>query len=146
MAGDLREPRILCLDGGGIRGLSEILILKELMLQVQLRNNLDSVPEPRQCFDFICGTSTGGLIAILLGRAGKTLDECEQLFRELGSTIFTGGSTVTAARLVLKGSKYPIKELGGVIRGQTGEEKMYEDDSARSQKGHIPVRQIISLN
>ncbi len=45
------RPRILCLDGGGIRGLSEILILKELMLQVRIHNRLDYTPEPRQCFD-----------------------------------------------------------------------------------------------
>jgi len=38
--------RILCIDGGGIRGLSEILILKELMLQVRIQSKLDFTPEP----------------------------------------------------------------------------------------------------
>lgn len=67
------RPRVLCLDGGGIRGLSEILILKELMLQVRIQNHLGYTPEPYECFDFICGTSTGGLLAVLIGRLGKTL-------------------------------------------------------------------------
>ncbi|KAH8803418.1 acyl transferase/acyl hydrolase/lysophospholipase [Xylogone sp. PMI_703] len=115
MAGNVStRVRVLCLDGGGIRGLSEILILKELMLQVQLHNGLDFTPEPWQCFDFMCGTSTGGLVAVLLGRLGKTLDECEALFREFGSKIFSGSSGMRAARLAFKGSKHASEGLRSI--------------------------------
>ncbi|RYP48008.1 hypothetical protein DL769_011253 [Monosporascus sp. CRB-8-3] len=129
--------RVLCLDGGGIRGLSEILILKELMLNVRMRNKLNFTPEPCQCFDLICGTSTGGLIAILLGRLGKTLDECEKLFRDFGSEIFAGGSSGKAARLFLTGSRHASDGLVKVIRSQAREEMMFEDEAA--SKGHVPV-------
>ncbi|RYP72628.1 hypothetical protein DL771_004123 [Monosporascus sp. 5C6A] len=129
--------RVLCLDGGGIRGLSEILILKELMLNVRMRNKLNFTPEPRQCFDLICGTSTGGLIAILLGRLGKTLDECEKLFRDFGSEIFAGGSSGKAARLFLTGSRHASGGLEKVIRSHAAEEMMFEDEAA--SKGHVPV-------
>lgn len=37
-----------------------------------------------------CGTSTGGLIAILLGRLGKILDEREAMIRTFGSNNFSG--------------------------------------------------------
>ncbi|KAF9878483.1 hypothetical protein CkaCkLH20_03975 [Colletotrichum karsti] len=134
------KPRVLCLDGGGIRGLSEVLILKELMLQVRIRNDLDYTPEPNQCFDFICGTSTGGLLAVLLGRLGKTLDECETLFREFGSRIFSGGSFSRALRMVSTGSKHTSEGLSGVIRSQVGGQKMHEVDGASS--GHVPVAVI----
>jgi patatin-like phospholipase/acyl hydrolase len=66
--------RILSLDGGGVRGISSLYILKELMAQIkrQQRDNDHNEPilELRPCdvFDLICGTSTGGLIAIMLGR------------------------------------------------------------------------------
>jgi patatin-like phospholipase/acyl hydrolase len=72
-------PRILALDGGGVRGLSSLLILEKLMREIK-RLNGDSQPLlPCQYFDLICGTSTGGLIAIMLGRLRmvripKTLD------------------------------------------------------------------------
>jgi patatin-like phospholipase/acyl hydrolase len=60
-----RPLRILSLDGGGVRGLSSLLILQSLLSQ-------DPSPEPsrRPCdvFDLICGTSAGGLIALMLGR------------------------------------------------------------------------------
>ena len=129
------QPRVLCLDGGGIRGLSEILILKELMLQVQLTNNLDFTPEPRQCFDLIVGTSTGGLLAVMLGRLGKTLDECETLFRSLGTKIFSEGSASKTAKLAFTGSRHASEHLAEVIRGQVEEDSMYE----RESETHIPV-------
>jgi Patatin-like phospholipase len=63
-------PRILALDGGGVRGLSSLLILQRLMQEVQrLKGDAESEPPlPCEYFDLICGTSTGGLIAIMLGR------------------------------------------------------------------------------
>jgi patatin-like phospholipase/acyl hydrolase len=137
MSGDLSRPRILCLDGGGIRGLSEILILKELMLQVRLQNGLDYTPEPRQCFDVMFGTSTGGLLAVLLGRLGKTLEECEQIYRRLGSQIFSGGPAHRIARMAWKGSKHSGEGLAEVIRGHAGQEMMYEADA--TERGHVPV-------
>jgi patatin-like phospholipase/acyl hydrolase len=129
-------PRVLCLDGGGIRGLSEILILKELMIQVQLHNRLNFTPEPWQCFDLICGTSTGGLIAVLLGRLGKTLDECENLFRTFGSKIFSGNTPQRAFRLALKGSRHTSEGLVEIIQKQAGAELMYDDGLVED---HIPV-------
>lgn len=66
--------RILSLDGGGVRGISSLYILKELMAQVARQHRAENPqsPElfPRPCdyFDLICGTSTGGLIALMLGR------------------------------------------------------------------------------
>lgn len=61
-------PRILSLDGGGVRGLSSLLILQNLMKEVRRVKNLDHDPLPCQYFDLMGGTSTGGLIAIMLGR------------------------------------------------------------------------------
>ncbi|KAL6407046.1 regulatory protein NB-ARC [Ilyonectria robusta] len=127
------KPRILCLDGGGIRGLSEVLILKELMLQVRIQNGLDTTPEPRQCFDFICGTSTGGLLAVLLGRLDCTLDECEALYREFGSEIFSGGSL----QKLFTGSKHASDGLAKIVRQKAGEQMMYEADSVENR--HVPV-------
>lgn len=69
-----RPLRILALDGGGVRGLSEVLILKFLMLRLKfmeekrLGTNLQQLPEPWMYFDLICGTSTGGILALMLGR------------------------------------------------------------------------------
>jgi patatin-like phospholipase/acyl hydrolase len=50
--------RLLSLDGGGVRGLSILLILKHLMSTI----DPNAIPPPKPCeyFDMIGGTSTGG--------------------------------------------------------------------------------------
>lgn len=48
------------LDGGGIRGLSELLIIEEIMKRIQHQSKLQHVPRPAEYFDLIGGTSTGG--------------------------------------------------------------------------------------
>jgi patatin-like phospholipase/acyl hydrolase len=51
-----QDLRLLALDGGGVRGLSALMILEQLMEAV----NLDAPPKPCDFFDMIGGTSTGG--------------------------------------------------------------------------------------
>lgn len=63
-------PRVLTLDGGGVRGLSSLLILREIMEDIERRTNASQTPKPCEYFDLIGGTSTGGLIAIMLGLLG----------------------------------------------------------------------------
>ena len=62
------QPRVLALDGGGVRGLSSLVILREIMEEMQRLAKLNETPHPCNYFDLIGGTSTGGLIAIMLGR------------------------------------------------------------------------------
>lgn len=46
------------IDGGGVRGLSSILILKHLMASISKKRGRKV--EPWEEFDMIGGTSTGG--------------------------------------------------------------------------------------
>lgn len=51
------------IDGGGIRGLSSLYILKQIMVTAQSKEGDKAPPgSPRPCeyFDLIAGTSTGG--------------------------------------------------------------------------------------
>lgn len=78
------ELRLLALDGGGVRGLSTLQILKQLMDTI----DPESPPKPCDHFDMIGGTSTGGLIAIMLGRLRMTVDECIDAYVLLSDRIF----------------------------------------------------------
>ena len=53
-----RGVRVLCLDGGGVRGLVQLEILR------QIEEELDAKITDR--FDYIVGTSTGGIIALAM--------------------------------------------------------------------------------
>ena len=60
-------PRVLSLDGGGVRGLSSLLILREIMESVGARVGAFETPKPCEYFDLIGGTGSGGVLAIMLG-------------------------------------------------------------------------------
>ncbi|KAK4174671.1 kinase subdomain-containing protein [Triangularia setosa] len=81
--------RILSFDGGGIRGISSLLILEDIMEKIRDAKGLDRVPRPCEYFDFIGGTSTGGIIAIMLGRLGMSVDECIRAYKKVAQQAFT---------------------------------------------------------
>ncbi|KAG9235287.1 acyl transferase/acyl hydrolase/lysophospholipase [Amylocarpus encephaloides] len=81
--------RILSLDGGGVRGLSELLILESILEKVRDIEELKEVPLPCEYFDLIGGTSTGGIIAIMLGRLRMPVHECIEAYKSLSALAFT---------------------------------------------------------
>ncbi|KAH6653602.1 acyl transferase/acyl hydrolase/lysophospholipase [Truncatella angustata] len=115
MSGDADPPlRILSLDGGGIRGKSSLLILETIMEQIRESQGLDEVPRPCDWFDIIGGTSTGGIIAVMLGRLGMTVDQCIQAYDKVGRTAFTpkrGGLSFAPPQ-----GAYSAKALEGAIK------------------------------
>ncbi|KAH7148166.1 acyl transferase/acyl hydrolase/lysophospholipase [Dactylonectria macrodidyma] len=77
------DLRILSLDGGGIKGLFSVMVLEAVMERVRQYDSPDSPDGIKPCdyFDLICGTSTGGLLAVMLGRLTyRAL--AEQIFRK----------------------------------------------------------------
>ncbi|MCJ1378166.1 hypothetical protein MMC17_001262 [Xylographa soralifera] len=84
-----RAVRLLSLDGGGIRGLSELIIIEEIMYRIQGREQLEEVPLPADYFDLIGGTSTGGIIAILLGRLRLSAAQAIKAYETLARKVFS---------------------------------------------------------
>ncbi|KAE9377601.1 hypothetical protein N431DRAFT_541303 [Stipitochalara longipes BDJ] len=80
--------RILSFDGGGVKGLASLLILQRIFRTLQRLENLPDLPRPCDYFDLIGGTSTGGLIAIMLGRLRMTIPECIEIFKHISKSVF----------------------------------------------------------
>ncbi|KAH7931489.1 hypothetical protein HPB49_025702 [Dermacentor silvarum] len=93
------RSRVLCLDGGGIRGL--IIIQMLVALEAIIGQSI------LDCFDWAAGTSTGGVLALLLAR-GKTPRQCLQLYFSLKDKVFTGTRPHDADSL----EKFLQRELG----------------------------------
>ena len=57
---------LLSLDGGGVRGLSSLYILKAMMKRLNSSRKSEGLPPVKPCdvFDLIGGTSTGGCVRI----------------------------------------------------------------------------------
>ena len=119
---------ILTLDGGGVRGISSLLILKELMKRVgnkeqELDKNArsssysplsrstfraaDAEHLPCHYFDCIAGTSTGGLIAIMLGRLRMSVDQSIEAYRDLSENILRSPSNPLARLGMVCGERAP---------------------------------------
>ncbi|KAJ7830907.1 acyl transferase/acyl hydrolase/lysophospholipase, partial [Mycena olivaceomarginata] len=79
-------------DGGGIRGLSMLLILEHLMYKLKVADNLPEIPYPVNYFDLIGGTSTGGLIALMLGRLRMSVKDSIEAYGQLAKEVFSQGS------------------------------------------------------
>lgn len=55
--GTALETNICLQDGGGVKGLTALLVLRRLMHIIQEEQNLEELPRPAQYFDLIAGTS-----------------------------------------------------------------------------------------
>uniref|UniRef100_A0A8B9Z2F9 phospholipase A2 n=1 Tax=Buteo japonicus TaxID=224669 RepID=A0A8B9Z2F9_9AVES len=76
-----RHDRLLCLDGGGIRGL----VLIQLLLAIE-----KAAGRPiREIFDWIAGTSTGGILALAIVH-GKSMDYMRCLYFRMKDMVFRG--------------------------------------------------------
>lgn len=83
---------LLSLDGGGVRGLFSVLVLKALLCEVdRLLGTQPPQTSRRPCdyFDLIGGTSTGGLLAIMLGRLQMDIDSCIEAYKTLSTEVFS---------------------------------------------------------
>ena len=76
---DPQHRAILCLDGGGMRGILTIQLLKKLEEVAGIACH--------QLFDMVAGTSTGGIIAGLIA-TGHTAIEIEKMYEDLVTQVF----------------------------------------------------------
>ena len=81
--------RILALDGGGVRGILTIQILRRIEALLRARRPPAQRGAFRLCdhFDLVGGTSTGAIIAAGLA-LGMSVDELDALYRKLAGAIF----------------------------------------------------------
>jgi len=84
---DTGAKRMLALDGGGIKGILTLGMLKAL--EDELRHRAHDDPDFRLCdyYDLIGGTSTGAIVATGLA-LGLSIDELIELYMRLGPDVF----------------------------------------------------------
>ncbi|KAF2501496.1 FabD/lysophospholipase-like protein [Lophium mytilinum] len=81
---------ILSLDGGGVRGLATLCMLQSIMNRLNYEREEAGLRPRKPCeiFDLIGGTSTGGLIAIMLGRLEMSVEECIVAYKKMMKQVF----------------------------------------------------------
>ena len=119
--------RILALDGGGLRGILSLGILKHLEATLRARHGGDR--EFRLChyFDLVAGTSTGAIIAAALA-AGMSVDEVIGHYQQLGREVFTRDWL----RFGVVRARYDETSLIANLKRVFGETRTLGDDSLKT--------------
>ncbi|MCJ1360129.1 MAG: hypothetical protein MMC33_010132 [Icmadophila ericetorum] len=92
-----RKPlKILTIDGGGLQGISTLLILSKVLDAIAAKDGTQAKkPRPCDIFDVIAGIGAGGWLAILLGRfhldIGACLDEWYDMMQVIQPSSRTAG-------------------------------------------------------
>ncbi|XP_011803575.1 PREDICTED: calcium-independent phospholipase A2-gamma isoform X3 [Colobus angolensis palliatus] len=113
-----RGIRILSIDGGGTRGVVALQTLRKLVELTQ--------KPVHQLFDYICGVSTGAILAFMLGLFHMPLDECEELYRKLGSDVFSQNVIVGTVKMSWSHAFYDSQTWENILRDRMGSALMIE--------------------
>jgi patatin-like phospholipase/acyl hydrolase len=125
---------VLSLDGGGVRGTISLLVLKNLLRLLQPEGDIF----PYLYFDVICGTSTGGLISILLGVLHLDIDTALMLYQKLSKKVFHKG--YSRVRYLVKDAGYDRKPLERAIMKilkERGKGRTFMEDPERDRGCYV---------
>ncbi|XP_032379627.1 calcium-independent phospholipase A2-gamma isoform X2 [Etheostoma spectabile] len=113
-----RGIRILSIDGGGLRGLVALQTLHKL-------EALTGKPIYKQ-FDYICGVSTGAILGFMLGAFQIPLNECDDLYRKLGSDVFKQNFIVGTVKMGWSHAFYDSEAWENILREKMGSHRLVE--------------------
>jgi Patatin-like phospholipase len=109
---DTGAKRILALDGGGVKGVLTLGLLKPIENELRRRAGGDAGFRLADYYDLIGGTSTGAIIATGLA-LGLSVDELTDLYLRLGPDVFGK----TAGDGVFLQSKFDSNKLRAALSG-----------------------------
>ncbi|XP_059189789.1 calcium-independent phospholipase A2-gamma-like [Centropristis striata] len=107
-----RGIRVLSIDGGGTRGVVPLQVLK--LLEAETGKKI------HQLFDYICGVSTGAVLAFMLGLAHFSLEECADMYRRFGSEVFRQNPLVGTMKMGWSHSYYNTETWETILREKLG--------------------------
>ncbi|KAK5125943.1 hypothetical protein LTR85_011298 [Meristemomyces frigidus] len=126
--------RILSLDGGGIRGIVQLEVLRAI------EQTLGGFLPVQTFFDLIVGTGTGGLLGVALSMQDRTVDSCIDMFCALCDHAFTprlkGVPIISQlAQVFGSGPRYKTKPLYAALKTAFTEEEFLFGSSTGMREG-----------
>ncbi|KAK5153225.1 hypothetical protein LTS14_007870 [Recurvomyces mirabilis] len=114
--------RVLSLDGGGIRGIVQLEVLRAI------EQAIGGFLPVQNFFDLIVGTGTGGMLGAALAYRDRNVDSCIDMFCALSNHAFTprlrGVPIISNIAMAFSsGPKYKTKPLHGALK------TAFEDDA-----------------
>ncbi|XP_052087063.1 calcium-independent phospholipase A2-gamma-like [Mytilus californianus] len=110
--------RVLSIDGGGTRGVIAIQTLK--MIQEQCKTDIT------KCFDYVCGTSQGAILACLIFLLKVPLADAEERYMEF-SQMFNRNAVLGTGKLVWDHAFYDTDLWEKILKMNFSEDKTMAD-------------------
>lgn len=144
--------RLLALDGGGVRGVMALEVLAEVMDRVRRKKGLTDPCRPADYFELAAGTSTGGIIGIMLFRLRMTAEDAIKQYDVIASQVFSPkvygwnigwmptflSSTINNSKTLVQSSRFDAASLKKAVDGVV--EKFGLDENDRKLKGDAPLQ------
>lgn len=87
------------------------------MVIEMLKKISDLCQQPiHELFDLIVGTSTGAILAFLIGVQKQSLEKCESLYAKLSHDIFDASRIVGTGKLFLNHAYYDASKLEDILK------------------------------
>jgi patatin-like phospholipase/acyl hydrolase len=118
--------KLLALDGGGIRGVISLEVLRSIESLLQKELKRDDTFVLADYFDYIAGTSTGAIIATFLS-LGWRVDKILEFYKVAGPAMFDKAGLLRRFRY-----KFEDENLAGLLREQLGPTRTLGDPGLRT--------------
>jgi hypothetical protein len=108
-----------------------LIILQELMHRTYVETEgraprRDQIPKPCEHFDLICGTGTGGLIAIMLGRLRLNIETCKAVYVDMTKKVFETDKTLVG--IPIRSTLFKASKLEEAIKECVREHTIFESE------------------
>jgi uncharacterized protein len=137
----MRSPgakKILACDGGGIRGLLSVEILARIEAQLRVQRGQPGLVLA-DYFDFVCGTSTGAIIAACIS-AGMSMDRIREFYVGSGEQMFDKASILKRLRY-----SYNDEPLAAKLRAELNRALGQPDGAPPATLGDANLRTLLMM-
>jgi predicted acylesterase/phospholipase RssA len=130
--------KILACVGGGIRGLMSVEILARIEAQLREQRGKPNLVLA-DYFDFVCGTSTGAIIAACVS-AGMSMDRIREFYVDSGEQMFDKASIFKRLRY-----SYDDEPLAAKLRVELNRALGLADDAPAALLGDAGLRTLLMM-
>ncbi|MDJ0736838.1 MAG: patatin-like phospholipase family protein [Nostocaceae cyanobacterium] len=121
--------KLLALDGGGIRGMISLEVLAEIEATLRKALGADENFVLADYFDYVAGTSTGGIIATAISK-GMSVAEIKKFYQDSGERMFDKAFIFEITRTMRY--KYGDENLSAELKKAFGEDTTFGSEDLKT--------------